>query len=157
MLEEISQVLIFPTLIWLPLFLIFMRSWAFLRLHLQLWLQRLWKPAIKHIYALHCCFQTQETVLWRRGGKGGSRHKCTNDNFAFHESLLILAMCLGDLYTAINSPGKPAVNESEHTEVWSDIKRLKSEVQSSHQMPVKAVWPKKNRVIFFNYWSSMYS
>ena len=70
MLEEISQVLIFPTLIWLPLFLIFMRSWAFLRLHLQLWLQLLWKPAIKHIYALHCCFQTQETVLWRRGARG---------------------------------------------------------------------------------------
>ena len=66
-----------------------------------------------------------------------------NNNFAFHESLLILAMCLGDLCVAINSPGKPAIHGSEHTDVWSYIKRLKSEVQSSHQMPDKVVWPKK--------------
>ena len=57
-------------------------------------------------------------------------------------------MCLGDLCVAINYPGKPAVNGSEHTEVWSYIKRLKSEVKSSHQMLVKVVWP-KNRFIFY--------
>ena len=42
---------------------------------------------------------------------------------------------------AINSPGKPAVGWSERIEVGSDIKRLKSEVKSSHQMIVKVVWP----------------
>ena len=54
---------------------------------------------------------------------------------------LIPPMCLGDLWEAINSLGKPAVGGSEHTEVWNYIKRLKSEVNSSRQMLVKIVWP----------------
>ena len=53
----------------------------------------------------------------KKGGKRGSHHKFMKNNFAFDESLLILAMCLGDLCVVINSPRQPAVNESEHTEV----------------------------------------
>ena len=52
---------------------------------------------------------------------------------------LISATCLGDLSTAINSLGKPAVGGSEHTEMSSFIKRLKSEAFSSRQMLVKIV------------------
>ena len=74
--------------------------------------------------------------FFEEGGQGGISSQV-------YESLLILATCLGDLWVAMNSPGKPAVAGSEHTEVWSYIKRLKSEVKSSHQMLVKVVWPKK--------------
>ena len=56
-------------------------------------------------------------LFFEEGGQGGSRHKCTNDNFAFHKSLLMSATCLGDLCVAINSRGKPAVGGSERTEV----------------------------------------
>ena len=48
---------------------------------------------------------------------------------------------------AINSLGKPAVGGSDRTEVWIYIKRLESEVKSSHQMVVKTVWP--NYIYFF--------
>ena len=63
MLEEISQVLIFPTLIWLPLFLIFMRSWAFLWLHLQLWLQ--------NISMLCTAVFRHRKLFFEEGGQGG--------------------------------------------------------------------------------------
>ena len=65
------------------------------------------------------------------GGKGGSRHEFTNNNFAFftsHETNSAFDLCHvfgGVLCTAINSLGKPAVGGSEHTEVLSYIKRLK--------------------------------
>ena len=55
--------------------------------------------------------------------------------------LLISATCLGDFCVAINFLGKPAIGGSERIEVWSYIKRLKSEVKSSYQMLVKVVWP----------------
>ena len=48
---------------------------------------------------------------------------------------------------AINSLGKPAVGGSDRTDVWIYIERLESEVKSSHQMVVKAVW--LNYMIFF--------
>ena len=44
-------------------------------------------------------------------------------------------------------PGKPAVGGSDRTDVWIYIERLESEVKSSHQMVVKAVW--LNYMIFF--------
>ena len=49
---------------------------------------------------------------------------------------LISAKCLGDLCVVINSLGKPAVGESERSEVRIYIKRLKSEIKSSRQMLV---------------------
>ena len=42
---------------------------------------------------------------------------------------------------AINSLGKAAIGGSERTEVRSYIKRLESEIKSSHQILVKVVWP----------------
>ena len=55
--------------------------------------------------------------------------------------LLISATCSRDFCVAINFLGKPAIGGSERIEVWSYIKRLKSEVKSSYQMLVKVVWP----------------
>ena len=60
-----------------------------------------------------------------------SYHEFTNNNFAFHKSQ--------SKYLGFHR--KPAEGESECTEVCSYIKRLKSELKSSHQTLVKVVWP----------------
>jgi len=55
------------------------------------------------------------------GGKGGSHHEFTNNNFVFHKSQ--------NKYLRFHR--KPAVGGSEYTEVCNYIKRLKREVKSS--------------------------
>ena len=55
-----------------------------------------------------------------------------------------------EFYEPITSLGKPAVGEFERPEVWSYIKRLKSEVKSSHQMLVKVVWPNQQFIYFLD-------
>ena len=83
-----------------------------------------------------------------RGVRGGLRNEFTNNNFAFFTRQETNSTF--DLCAAINSLGKSAVGQSEHTHLSVKLhEKTQKWFFLSHQMLVKNIWPDL-RFLFFN-------